>query len=102
MHATTKLGRPSKLTNDTAWTLVGLLVAGRTLNDAAAAVGVSPRTVQRWRKRAYSSRPEDAAYVEIEQALWRGKLAAAEYGQRRVETPVALVPLDELYRDLDG
>jgi hypothetical protein len=51
--------------------------------------------VQLWRKRAYSSRPEDRPYVEFEQALQRGKLAAAETGQRVAE-PVAVVDPGEL------
>jgi hypothetical protein len=45
-------GRPSALTHDVAWRLIGLIVAGRTITDAAAEVGVSPRSVRRWRRRA--------------------------------------------------
>jgi hypothetical protein len=93
-------GRPPKFT-EVAWPLLAQLVAGRTFTAAAAEVGVSPRSVQLWRKRAYSSRPEDQPYVEFEQALQRGRLAAAETGQRVAEPgavvdPAGLATLDEL------
>jgi hypothetical protein len=39
-------------------------VAGRTLVAVAREVGVTPRTIERWRARAYGSRPENAPFVE--------------------------------------
>jgi hypothetical protein len=47
--------------------------------------------------RAYSSRPEDRPFVELEQAIQRGLRARAEVEQH----PVALQPLDVLLAGLD-
>jgi hypothetical protein len=96
-------GRPPKFT-EVAWPLIAQLVAGKSVTAAAAEVGVSRRSVQAWRKRAYSARPEDQPYVAFEQALQRGKLAAAETGQRVAEpgalfNPAGLPTLDELLAD---
>ena len=95
-------GRPSKLTPDVANTIVAMIAAGNTVASAAAAADVTPRAIQHWRARAYSRRPEDRAYVELEQFLQRAKLAAAEYEpQLRREPDPDKPTLEELLRDLD-
>jgi hypothetical protein len=78
-------GRPAKFTPALGWQLVALLVAGASLGHACAEVGISVRTAQRWRARAWSRDPADAPYVEIERALWVGRVAAAQVGQRVIE-----------------
>jgi hypothetical protein len=94
-------GRPPKFT-EVAWPLIAQLVAGKSVTAAAAEVSVSRRSVQAWRKRAYSARPEDQPYVEFERAIWLGRVAAAETGQRlaepgAVDDPAAgLAPLEAL------
>jgi hypothetical protein len=101
-------GRPSKLTPDVSSELLALVVAGVPVMHAAAKVGIDRRTVARWRRRAYSSRPEDRPYVMLERAIQRGKLAAAEAGQR-VSVPGTLIrsssstlrPLADLFADLE-
>lgn len=100
MNATKRRGRPSKLTDGVAWRLIGLICAGRSITEAAAEVGVDRRSVERWRARAYSSRPEDQPFVEFERALTRGLIARTETEQRE-EVFTAPRPLAELYRDLD-
>ena len=91
-------GRPPTFTHDVAWRVIGLLTAGSTVKDAAAEVGVTPRAIQLWRARAYSSRQEDATFVAFEQSLQRGLLAAAKAGQ---PGPPTLVPFSQLLADLD-
>jgi hypothetical protein len=49
--------------------LLAQLAAGAWLADAASTSGISARTLRSWRLRAWSRRPEDAPYVELEQAL---------------------------------
>ncbi|HEY2200356.1 MAG TPA: hypothetical protein VGH56_00600 [Solirubrobacteraceae bacterium] len=46
----------------------------------------------------WSARAADQVCVALEQMIVRGKIAAAEAGQR----PVALQPLAELLADLNG
>jgi hypothetical protein len=92
-------GRPSKLTPETGWKLVGLLVAGVPLSRACEEVGVSRRTAQRWRARAWSTGPDDALPVPMEKAIQRGKLAAAEVQQPRQVEQFELSALDELFTD---
>jgi hypothetical protein len=93
-------GRPSKFTPDLGWKLVALLVAGVPLVRACDEIGISPRTAQRWRARAWSRAPGDAPYVAIERALWRGRGAAAELGQSSQAKDVAqLQPLDDVVAD---
>jgi transposase-like protein len=57
------------LTEDRADELVELVAAGSTLGAAAEQLGVSARTVRGWRRRAWSSRPEDAPFVALERRL---------------------------------
>jgi hypothetical protein len=93
-------GRPAKFTPDLGWRLVALLVAGVPLVRACEELGISPRTAQRWRARAWSRDPADQAYVEIERALWVGRVAAAELGQPSHREDVAeLQPLDDVLAD---
>jgi hypothetical protein len=77
-----------------------LIIAGHSITAAAAEVGVDRRTVERWRARAYSTRPEDQACVEFERMIWWGTLAAYECGQRIIP-PGALIPsLFDLLADI--
>jgi transposase-like protein len=64
-------GRPTLLTAELADRLVAELAGGATLRDTAALVGVNPRTLRAWRHRAWSRRPDDAPYVELEQRVQR-------------------------------
>jgi hypothetical protein len=95
-----KPGRPTKCTPATASQLVALIARGDTVSAAADSVGITRRSVAAWRARAYSSRPEDAPYVEFEQSLTRALLAATEH-DRRFDEPVVLRPIDDVLRDLD-
>jgi hypothetical protein len=92
-------GRPSSLTPERADTLVGLFAAGATVTDAAATVGVTRRTVELWRARAYSTRPEDRLYVDLEKRLQQ---ALVERAARPWEAVLAgVTALDELDLDAD-
>jgi hypothetical protein len=98
-------GRPTKLTDDVAWRLIGLIASGVPITHAAAEVGVDRRSVERWRARAYSTRAEDRACVEFEQALTRALLAATEGGRpsaRVIAGSSSLLSLDELLAEFDG
>jgi transposase-like protein len=97
-------GRPPRFTPDVAWRVIALLTAGSTVEATAADVGVTPRSIQAWRSRAWSHDPADRQYVEFERAIQRGRLAAAEVGQRSrlVDESTELQPLDELFADLDA
>jgi hypothetical protein len=66
-----KSGRPSKLTPERADQLVALLGAGVGVADTARELGISRRTIQVWRARAYSTRLEDQPYVDLERRIWR-------------------------------
>jgi hypothetical protein len=96
-------GRPPKFTPDVAWRVIALLSAGATVKATAADVDVTPRAIQSWRARAYSSRPEDRLYVEFEQALTRGLIASAESGQRAsaVNGPTEPRALADVFTDLE-
>jgi len=69
-------GRPGHLTPELADALVAQLDAGVTLAEAARACGVGPRTLRRWRQRAWSPRPADAPFVRLEKRVL-GALARA-------------------------
>jgi transposase-like protein len=62
-------GRPTKLTPELSDQLLAQLAAGAGLAEAATASGISARTLRSWRQRAWSPRPEDRPYVELEQRL---------------------------------
>jgi Homeodomain-like domain len=62
-------GRPTKLDQATADRLVDLLRAGSTVRAAAAALDVDRRTIANWRRRAWSQRPEDQPFIELERRL---------------------------------
>ena len=68
-------GRPTLLDEELADRLVALLESGATITDAAFALGVSRRTIERWRARAWSREPRDAPFVELERRV-RDALAA--------------------------
>lgn len=93
-------GRPSELDASTSGRLAASLVAGSTLTAAASEIGVSRRTATGWMARAWSRYPRDAEAVRLVQMVVRGRIAAPEAGQPRPE-PLALVPLDDVLRDLD-
>ena len=67
MAAQKPLAAPTKLTPEVVDRLVGLLAGGASSATAAQAVGVSRRTVETWRARAWSQRPQDRLFVELEQ-----------------------------------
>jgi hypothetical protein len=91
-------GRPPKLDHALACEIAARLIAGETISDVARECGVSRRSIAGWRARAWSRDERDAACVQLEQMLWRGRVAAAEAGQRRVDMNPRLEPLDELFR----
>jgi Homeodomain-like domain len=62
-------GRPGKLTPALGDRLVELLAAGASTTGAAAQLGISRRTVQVWRARAWSRQPQDRPYVELERRI---------------------------------
>jgi transposase-like protein len=55
---------------------------GKSLNEAAGAAGITPRTLRRWRRRAWNPDPAAAPNVELEQALHRVTVARAELASR--------------------
>jgi hypothetical protein len=62
-------GRPTKLTPELCDQLLAQLATGAGLAEAASASGISARTLRAWRQRAWSARPEDRPYVELERRL---------------------------------
>jgi hypothetical protein len=74
-------GRPTKLTSANAARLVAELAAGGSVTATADALGVSRRTVQLWRRRACSSRPEGRPLSSLSRWLQCALLAAAELGR---------------------
>lgn len=87
-------GRPSKLDDTLAVEIAARLLAGDTVTDVAQSLAVSPRSISRWRQRAWSRDERDAPAVLLEQMLSAGYAAAAE---RHAPT---LQPLDALVADL--
>ena len=73
-------GRPGRLMPELADAIVAQLDAGAGPAKAARACGVGERTLRTWRRRAWSSRPGDAAYVDLERRIQRalGKGSPAE------------------------
>lgn len=65
------VGRPSKMTRIRADEFVRLIDTGVSIDDAAAAVGVTPRTVRHWRQRAWSARAADLPFIAFEKAVQR-------------------------------
>jgi hypothetical protein len=74
-------GRPARLTPELGELIAAQLAGGASLADAAVAAGIAPRTLREWRARAWSSRPEDRLYVQLEQRL-RPVLGADERRHR--------------------
>jgi Homeodomain-like domain len=64
-------GRPCGLTDAIRDRLADQVASGLTLQEAAAACGLSERTVRFWRRRAWSERPADAPFIELERRLQR-------------------------------
>jgi hypothetical protein len=93
-------GRPPKLDDQLAVEIASRLIVGETTSDVARTLHISRRSIAGWRARAWSARPEDRVCVELEQMIWRGRVAAAEVAQPRVGAYSKPQPLDELYRDL--
>jgi hypothetical protein len=62
-------GRPARLTPELGELIAAELAGGADLAQAAGAAGISSRTLRSWRQRAWSSRPEDRPYVQLEQRL---------------------------------
>jgi transposase len=93
-------GRPTKLDASTSARFAALLIAGASVTGAANEVGVSRRTATGWLAQAWSRDPRDAEAVRLVQMIQRGKLAAAEVGQRSARTPgTRLLTLSELLAD---
>jgi hypothetical protein len=62
-------GRPTVLSDEVIEALVLHMKLGFTPGQSARAAGIGPRTLRRWRSRAWSRAPEDRAYVELERRL---------------------------------
>jgi transposase-like protein len=62
-------GRPTLLRDDVVDRLVEQVARGASLNDAALALGIAPRTLRSWRQRAWSRAAADAPFVELERRL---------------------------------
>jgi hypothetical protein len=89
-------GRPGLLPPGLADALVTQVRAGLSPDEAAQVVGLGPRTLRRWRARAYSRAPEDAEFVSLERRLQAGRLAAARsLGPPWQEVAARLDRLDE-------
>jgi lambda repressor-like predicted transcriptional regulator len=58
-------GRPGLLSD----AIVARVAAGDSLEQAARAAGVAPRTLRTWRSRAWSRRAKDDAYVRLERRI---------------------------------
>jgi Transposase len=71
-------GRPPKLTPELRDQLLAQLAAGAGLAEAARASGISERTLRSWRQRAWSARPQDRPYVELERQLRDARATAAK------------------------
>jgi transposase-like protein len=78
--------------------LVDRVEAGSSLERAAQAVGVTSRTLRRWRRAAWSTRPEDRGCVELEQRLLFA-LGRAQAAQRKPEPEPWEAAADVLARD---
>jgi hypothetical protein len=77
-------GRPSKLP-ELADRLVELMAGGATVTAAAAELGISRRTLQTWRARAYSREPHDRPHVLLEQRVQAARVEAAASASAPVE-----------------
>jgi hypothetical protein len=91
MHA----GRPTKLTPQIADGLVSAIANGATLDAAADAAGIAPRTIRGWRRRAFSRDPRDARFVAFERRLLMA------FGQATARPKPDLWPVDLTAFDVD-
>ena len=64
---------------------MGLLAGGASVAAAARECGVSVRSVQAWRARAWSPRPQDRPYVELERRVQAARVEAAARAPAPVE-----------------
>lgn len=69
-------GRPTRLSEEVIDSLSLYMKLGFTPGQAARAVGIGPRTLRRWRSRAWSRAPEDRACVQLEQRLHAAEVKA--------------------------
>jgi transposase-like protein len=69
-------GRPGRLTPELREQLLAQLAGGAGLAEAASASGISARTLRSWRQRAWSTRPADRPYVELERQLRDARASA--------------------------
>jgi hypothetical protein len=91
-----RIGRPSLLTDATEARVVAALAAGGSVRDAAAAAGVSARTVWSWMQRARSRDPADARHVAFERRVTRALLArTGGPTAMMVSTPIVSMPEGE-------
>jgi transposase-like protein len=108
-------GRPALLTGELAGAIAVQIAAGLGPGEAARACGVGERTLRTWRRRAWSSRPGDAAYVDLEKRILRAlrkgspteaaaidwEEAAAFLEHERPERWAALPELDDVLGELE-
>jgi hypothetical protein len=83
-HVSALRGRPPKLDGKLAAEIAGLLIAGSSTTDSAQTLGLTRRSIPGWRSRAWSRDLRDVDCVALEQMIQRGRLAAADVGQREV------------------
>ncbi len=94
-------GRPSKLSPARADQLVHLVASGATCAQAARTVGLAPRTVVGWRRRAWSREPRDAPYIELERRLVAAE-ALAEHRPAVLNWEQAAAALEVAYPERWG
>src|SRR5262245_10558711 len=107
------MGRPSKFTLERAATIASLIAVGTSAEEAAAEVGIGPRTLHDWLARGRAGEPEYAKFLKAYEvavetaaerrgriravkadgqpnrrakmkAWYRKKLGPAEYWRRRI------------------
>jgi transposase-like protein len=88
-------GRPPKLTPELRDQLLANLAAGAGLAEAASASGISERTLHSWRQRAWSTRPEDRPYVELEQRLRDARATAVRPDPEAWRTTIEILDANE-------
>lgn len=94
-------GRPCLLTPELREELLDRLAAGAGLAEAARASGISARTLRSWRQRAWSTRPEDRSYVELEQRLRDVRATALKRDPEAWRTTAEILEENErVWRDL--
>jgi transposase-like protein len=80
-----------------------VVAAGAGLAEAASASGISERTLRSWRQRAWSTRPQDRPYVELEQRLRdTRRTAAARDPEAWLTTAEILAANERAWADVFG